>query len=270
MRPQFRYSLISIKAVFIGVIMSSIVFRLFNSEEAVIRVGQLPNAAVNTLWLYLALGVLFGAVGVAFNRLVLATQALFLRFHGRHLSRFLLVGGVAGGISGVLSLSFSAASGGGFAIIPDVATSHYGIGMLLWIFLSRVAMTLLCFGSGAPGGIFAPMLTLGTVLGGAFGLFCQFVFPAYDLNMGTFAIAGMGALFAASVRAPLTGIVLVLEMTDNYQLILPMIITCLGATLIAQFAGGQPLYSAILARTLQRQNDLGQGGGVENGRLAKP
>lgn len=66
----------------------------------------------------------------------------------------------------------------------------------------------------------------------------------------------MGALFAASVRAPLTGIVLVLEMTDNYQLILPMIVTCLGATLLAQFMGGQPLYSAILARTLQRQEQV--------------
>ncbi len=64
----------------------------------------------------------------------------------------------------------------------------------------------------------------------------------------------MGALLAASLRAPLTGIVLVLEMTDNYQLILPMIITCLGATLLAQFLGGKPLYSAILARTLARQD----------------
>lgn len=77
-------------------------------------------------------------------------------------------------------------------------------------------------------------------------------FPQYGIEAGTFAIAGMGALFAASVRAPLTGIVLVLEMTDNYQLILPMIVTCLGATLIAQFMG-KPLYSAILARTLAKQ-----------------
>lgn len=77
--------------------------------------------------------------------------------------------------------------------------------------------------------------------------------PEYHLQAATFAIAGMGALFAASVRAPLTGIVLVLEMTDNYQLILPMIITCLGATLLAQFLGGQPLYSSLLARTLAKQ-----------------
>lgn len=62
----------------------------------------------------------------------------------------------------------------------------------------------------------------------------------------------MGALFAATVRAPLTGIVLVLEMTDNYQLILPMIITCLGATMLAQLLGGRPIYTVLLERILQR------------------
>ena len=66
----------------------------------------------------------------------------------------------------------------------------------------------------------------------------------------------MGGLFAATVRAPLTGIVLVMEMSDNYQLILPMIITCLGATLIAQALGGVPLYSAILERILLRSKSV--------------
>lgn len=89
------------------------------------------------------------------------------------------------------------------------------------------------------------MLALGTLLGTAFGMAAAVLFPQYHPEAGTFAIAGMGALMAASVRAPLTGIVLVLEMTDNYQLILPMIITCLGATLLAQFLGGKPLYSTI-------------------------
>ncbi|MNL35272.1 H(+)/Cl(-) exchange transporter ClcA [compost metagenome] len=125
--------------------------------------------------------------------------------------------------------------------------------MLLFLFISRVVTTLLCFSSGAPGGIFAPMLALGMLLGTAFGMAAAAGFPAYELMPGTFAIAGMGALLAASLRAPLTAIVLVLEMTDNYQLILPMIITCLGATLLAQFLGGKPLYSTILARTLAKQ-----------------
>lgn len=68
-----------------------------------------------------------------------------------------------------------------------------------------------------------------------------------------FAIAGMGALFAATVRAPITGILLVIEMTHNYDLILPLIITSLGATLVAQMLGGQPIYSQLLHRTIKKE-----------------
>lgn len=253
MRLQFRYSVISIKAVFIGVIMSSIVFRIFNGEGAVIEVGKLATAPVNTLWLYLLLGMLFGVVGVLFNTLIFKTQDMFQRLHGGNLRKILIIGGVLGGVCGVLGVIEPEAAGGGFNLIPIAAAGNYTVGMLLFIFITRVITTLLCFGSGAPGGIFAPMLALGTLLGTAFGMASDSLFPAYHLQAGTFAIAGMGALFATSVRAPLTGIVLVLEMTDNYQLILPMIITCLGATLLAQFLGGKPLYSSLLARTLAKQ-----------------
>ncbi len=256
MRPQFRYNLISIKAVFIGVIMSSIVFQLFNGEHSVIEVGKLSSAPINTLWLYLVLGAVFGAVGVMFNALIFRTQDMFARFHGGKMRNILMIGGLIGGACGILGLIQPQAAGGGFGLIPIAAAGNYSVGMLLFIFITRVITTLLCFGSGAPGGIFAPMLALGTLFGTAFGLAGAHLFPQYGIEAGTFAIAGMGALFAATVRAPLTGIVLVLEMTDNYQLILPMIITCLGATLVAQFLGGKPLYSSILARTLQRQEAL--------------
>ncbi|CNC39323.1 H(+)/Cl(-) exchange transporter ClcA [Yersinia alsatica] len=256
MRSQFRYSLVSIKAVFVGVITSTIVYRYFNGERAVIDVGKLSDVPLNTLWLYLLLGIIFGAVGVIFNALIFRTQDMFMRFHGGDWRKLVLIGGLLGGMCGLLALIHGDAVGGGFALIPIAVAGNFGIGMLLFIFIARVITTLLCFGSGAPGGIFAPMLALGTILGTAFGLSCAHFFPEYHIDAGTFAIAGMGALFAASVRAPLTGIVLVLEMTDNYQLILPMIVTCLGATLLAQFMGGQPLYSAILARTLQRQEQV--------------
>ncbi len=253
MRPQFRYNLISIKAVFTGVIMSSIVFRVFNGERAVIEVGQLTNAPVYTLWLYLLLGIIFGAIGPLFNRLVLGMQDVFARIHHGNITRWVLLGGGIGGLCGLLALWEPVAAGGGFDLIPIAAAGNFTVGMLLFIFIARVVTTVLCFSSGAPGGIFAPMLALGTLLGSAFGMACAAWFPDWHLQAGTFAIAGMGALLAASVRAPITGIVLVLEMTDNYQLILPMIITCLGATLLAQFLGGKPLYSTILARTLAKQ-----------------
>lgn len=257
MRPQFRYNLISIKAVFIGVIMASIVFRIFNGDDPVIAVGQLANAPVNTLWLYLVLGVLFGLVGVAFNRLVFIFQDGFQRIFAGRTWRAVAVGGCIGGACGVMALIYSPGSGGGFELIPEAAGGQFTFYALIVMFIVRLLTTLLCFCSGAPGGIFAPMLALGTVLGTAYGVAATDLFPVYGLEPGTFAIAGMGALFAASVRAPLTGIVLVLEMTNNYQLILPMIITCLGATLLAQFLGGKPLYSSILARTLARQAKQG-------------
>ncbi|BFO08293.1 H(+)/Cl(-) exchange transporter ClcA [Serratia rubidaea] len=253
MRPQFRYNLISIKAVFIGVIMSTVVYQLCNGQHAVIEVGKLSAAPTDTLWLYLVLGAVFGGVGVMFNRLIFRTQDMFARLHGGELRKIVLMGGGLGGLCGVLALIQPEAAGGGFGLIPIAAAGNYTVGMLMFIFIARIVTTLLCFGSGAPGGIFAPMLALGTLFGTAFGLASSHLFPQYGIEPGTFAIAGMGALFAATVRAPLTGIVLVLEMTDNYQLILPMIITCLGATLVAQFLGGQPLYSSLLARTLEKQ-----------------
>lgn len=253
MRSQFRYNLVSIKAVFTGVIMSSIVFRIFNGETPVIEVGKLINAPVNTLWLYMVLGIIFGCVGPLFNTMVLKTQDLFFRLHGGNTKQWVLIGGLIGGCCGVLGLIQTAAAGGGFDLIPIAAAGNFTVGSLLFLFIARVVTTLLCFCSGAPGGIFAPMLALGTLLGTAFGMAAMHIFPAYHLQAGTFAIAGMGALLAASLRAPLTGIILVLEMTDNYQLILPMIITGLGATLLAQFLGGRPLYATILERTLAKQ-----------------
>ena len=92
------------------------------------------------------------------------------------------------------------------------------------IFLLRILTTLLSFGSGAPGGVFAPTLALGTSFGMLFGLAAHAMFPDIVTEAGTFAIAGMGGLFAATVRAPITGILLVIEMTSNYEMILPLIV----------------------------------------------
>lgn len=153
MRPQFRYNLISIKAVFTGVIMATIVFRIFNGDKAVIEVGKLSNAPVNTLWLYLILGMIFGCVGPLFNTLVLRTQDMFQRIHGGNIKKWVLIGGLIGGSCGVLGLIQPAASGGGFNLIPIAAAGNFSVGLLLFIFIARVITTLLCFSSGAPGGI---------------------------------------------------------------------------------------------------------------------
>lgn len=82
----------------------------------------------------------------------------------------------------------------------------------------------------------------------------QPLFPEYNIELGACAIIGIAGLFAATIRAPLTGIVLVMEMSGNYLLILPLIITCLGATFVAQTLGGKPLYTAILETFLGKDS----------------
>ncbi|MCG9648896.1 H(+)/Cl(-) exchange transporter ClcA [Vibrio brasiliensis] len=260
MRPQFRYSLISIRAVIISAISANIVFRYINGQDAVITMPQYQAPELSTLWLFLLLGALFGMFGVVFNQLVTLSQDLFVKLHKNDRKRYLLTGSLIGGCFGIMLLYFPEVTGGGIGLIPTITNGGYSAGILLLLFVARIATTMICFGSGAPGGIFAPMLALGTLFGYAFGLIAQGLFPDLPITPGMFAIAGMGALFAATVRAPITGILLVIEMTNNYYLILPLIITSLGAVIFAQMLGGQPIYSQLLHRTLKneklRQKDL--------------
>lgn len=153
MRPQFRYTLISIKAVFIGVIMSTIMYRIFNHEVALIDVGKLSDAPLNTLWLYLILGIIFGIFGPIFNKWVLGMQDLLHRVHGGNITKWVLMGGAIGGLCGLLGFVAPATSGGGFNLIPIATAGNFSMGMLVFIFVARVITTLLCFSSGAPSGI---------------------------------------------------------------------------------------------------------------------
>ena len=179
-------------------------------------------------------------------------QERFKQFYQFNQYYFVITGFCLAGLFGVISFNLPEITGSGFDFIPNAVACNYAINSLIMILCLRFITTVLCFSSGAPGGIFAPTLALGTTVGIAFGVIAQQIYPNYHIELGACAIIGMGGLFAATVRAPLTGIVLVMEMSDNYQLILPMIITCLGATLIAQALGGMPLYTSILEKILLR------------------
>ena len=259
MRPQFRYNLTSIKAIFVGVIMASVMYQFLYNQESVFQIGHFSAVPIESLWLYLILGTFFGAIGVLSNKCILTIQERIKQFYQLNQFCFILTGFCLAGSFGVISFIFPEITGSGFDFIPDAVSGNYAINTLMIVLCLRFVTTVLCFSSGAPGGIFAPTLALGTTVGITFGLIAQLLYPNYHIELGACAIIGMGGLFAATVRAPLTGIVLVMEMSDNYQLILPMIITCLGATLIAQALGGMPLYTSILEKILLRskyQQDL--------------
>jgi CIC family chloride channel protein len=132
-------------------------------------------------------------------------------------------------------------AGGGYRAIADATSGHLAESGLLLLFLGRLAMTVLCYSTGAPGGIFAPLVALGTALGVWFAGVLPDDLPGSTVHHGVFMVAGAGALFAATVRAPLTGIVLAAELTANFGLILPIAVTCISATLVAHALGGRPI-----------------------------
>jgi len=251
MRSQFNYSLTSTKSVFMSAVMATIVMRLFTDQDAVVSVTQYSHPDLNTLGFYLIMGFCFGVVGIYFNKMILATQDLYLSIHKGRRWHFVGIGAGLGALFGLLSIVAPDIAFSGMELIPHVEGGEFLAGGLLLLFLFRTLTTLLSFGSGAPGGVFAPTLALGTLFGMLFGLIGQALFPDIITEPGAFAIAGMGGLFAATVRAPITGILLVIEMTSNYEMILPLIVTCLGATMVAQSLGGRPIYTQLLERTLK-------------------
>jgi chloride channel protein, CIC family len=120
------------------------------------------------------------------------------------------------------------------------------------VFILRFGLGALSYAAGTPGGLFAPMLVLGSQSGLFFGTLCNYWFPSMAPQPTAFAVVGMAAFFTAVVRAPVTGIVLVTEMTDSVILLLPMLGACFAAMLVPTVLGNAPIYDTLRQRTLQR------------------
>jgi len=247
MRPEFKYNFLSVQAVLIACASADIVLRLLMGQQPDIQMSMLPVPPLKSLWLFLIFGFLFGIFGYIFNRLLIWTLNFFTNLTGR---LYTYSGLLVGGLIGALVFLFPDTIGGGYIVIPKAISGSIPVMILLLLFVIRFGTTMISYGSGATGGIFAPMLALGTLFGMWYGNFAHFLLPEMVVRPEVFAVAGMAALFCATVRAPLTGIVLTIEMTGNYWMILPLIITCMTASIVAQGLGGKPIYTVLLKRTI--------------------
>jgi len=210
---------------------------------------------MSSLWLFLLLGSLFGVVGALFNTAVEKWLDALARF-----SAPLVAAALIGAAVGVLDAIDPLLAGSGHTVTESALHGQILSSLILPYFFIRVIGTVACFGAGSPCGIFAPLLALGTLLGVWFGGVTSQWLPGAVPDADVFAVVGMGALFAAVVRAPLTGIALVAGLTSNYQLVWPLLATSLAASIVSYRLGGQPIYSRLLQRTLAaEQNASGTG-----------
>lgn len=253
MRPQFKYSFTSVQAVVIACAMADIAVRTLTGQGPAISILTFKAPPLVSLWLFPIFGAVFGLLGLVFTRFLVWMLDWFANLTG-WADR--AAGPIVGGTIGFLAWLYPAAVGGGDELILSILAIPMLASSLLLLFAVRFGTGAVSYGCGAPGGIFAPMLALGTLFGMAYGHSVHALFPHLIHDPGVFAVAGMGALFTATVRAPITGVALAIEITANYEQILPLLLTCAAATIVAELLGSEAIYSVLLRRTLARGKAL--------------
>ncbi|GIW46101.1 MAG: voltage gated Cl- channel protein [Candidatus Binatia bacterium] len=229
--------------------VADVVTRLLLGQLPIFHVRTESIPPLNLLPVALLVGAVAGILGVAFNQCLLRTLDAFRRLPRQPVW---LGGALAGLVVGGVALLAPDAVGGGHQLLERMLESQLGVWQLGLFFVLRFVLTMISYGCGAPGGIFAPLLVLGADLGLMIGEAARHAFPESSTHAQIFAVVGMAAYFSAITRAPLTGIVLMIEMTGNYSLVLPLLGACLTAYGIADFLRDRPIYEALLERDLLR------------------
>lgn len=220
---------------------------LLLGQQPDFKVAELPNTSSWTGPIFALLGILAGLVGVVYNRLIIKTCALFDGLtRWRPEVRALFIGALVGGLAWFAPHMV----GGGETISQQALLGSIGLTSLPLIFAIRFLLGPLSYAAGTPGGLFAPILALGACIGLGFGLLC----PRFVADSGatpvTFAIAGMAAFLTATVRAPVTGMILIFEMTGAFNQAVPMLWASFAAMAVPTLMGNSPIYDSMKARTI--------------------
>jgi chloride channel protein, CIC family len=207
--------------------------------------------SASSLLLYAVLGVAAGLVAVTFSESLLGVRAWFRARTA--LPRWVqpAIGGlVTGGLAVVALAVFHSrgVTGGGYGLLADALGGKVALRVLLGLGAMKLVATVASYSSGGAGGIFAPSLFIGGMLGGAIGFVDVALFGHPPDTVASFALVGMGAVFAGVIRAPITSVLIIIEMTNGYALILPLMIANMSAYGLARRLRPTPIYEALLAQ----------------------
>lgn len=224
-----------------GALAADVVAGIAFGSDAVLQFGTVQLMPMYLLWAAIPLGLLAGLIGALFNRLLLASQRL------QHLPG---PGGILVALAVALpcGLFVPFAIGGGEQAIEWAEFGAASLGAIVIVLLVKIAFTAVSFGSGVPGGIFMPILAIGTLTGAGYTLVLEAIgFP--EGYRAALAVCGMAGLLAATVRTPLTSILLTAEMTGSLSHLLPVATVVIIAIFIADALHVPPIYDALLARS---------------------
>jgi chloride channel protein, CIC family len=231
-------------AIILGAVASAAAMRAFLGADPLFRVPSIHRVHAVEFLAYCVLGVVGGFAGVVFIKLI-----AFFRPRLKALPKRTqyFQPAIAGLVVGVIALGLPQVVGPGYYFIDQAMHDQYVWQMLALLAIFKLMATLVSFVSGTPGGMFAPALFIGAMIGGAVGGLEHLLFPSLTGPVGVYALVGMGTMFAAFLRVPLTSVFMVLELSGNYSIILPVMVANTLAYLISRNYDPVPLFD-ILSR----------------------
>jgi CIC family chloride channel protein len=242
-------------------------FHVAITAHATIATGPLAYAAAATWPLYAVLGGLAGLLAAVYNRALLGAVSTTDRLDRWPVE---LQAGVIGGAVGILAWFAPELVGGGDQITQRTLAGGAPLAMIPLAFLLRFALGTVSYAAATPGGLFAPILVLGAQLGLFCGALCRTAFPDLGIDPEAFAVVGMAAFFTGVVQAPVTGIVLVIEMTAGFTTLLPMLGACFAAMLVPSLLRSEPIYESLRERVVRHQQPENLAGQIQTSRNAPP
>ena len=212
----------------------------------VFSMGYLLPLPLNLFDVLVVAGIVIGLLGRLFNIALAYSLNTYSRLGLSGMKKPL----VPLALAGILGFVLPEILGGGNLLVDSLVVTDYTIGFLCLLFVGKFLFTMICFGSGVPGGIFLPMLVLGAAGGAVLAklLVLAGLLPA--MYYADIIVFGMAAYFSAVVKSPVTGSILILEMTGSFQHMLALLVVSLTAYVISDLTGGRPVYDELLDRAL--------------------
>src|SRR6266576_2642756 len=218
------------------------VLHLVLGDNPLFHVPDYHLVSPGELGIYVVLGIVGGFASVAFVKLLLSMRERFLRFP----NSTLWFQPVAGGLTvGILGFFVPQVLGVGYDQVERVLNGDVILRVVLVLAVLKIIATAVAYASGNAGGIFGPSLFIGSMLGASVGGVAHYIFPASTAGPGAYALVGMGAAFAGIIRTPLTSVIMIFEITRDYTIIVPLMISNLIAFFISQKLQKVPIYEAL-------------------------